>query len=30
MSERGFPGNRVEAKRAGMMATMAKLGRGPL
>jgi hypothetical protein len=24
ISERGFPGNRVELKRAGMIATMAK------
>jgi hypothetical protein len=29
-SERGFPGKRVEAKRAGMIATMAKSPRGAL
>src|SRR5688572_20784821 len=29
MSERGFPGRRMDAKRAGMMATMAKIGWGP-
>jgi hypothetical protein len=30
MSERGFPGRRVDAKRAGMIATMAKISPGAL
>src|SRR5512137_1415988 len=29
ISERGFPGSRVDAKRAGMIATMANSGSGP-
>jgi hypothetical protein len=29
MSERGFPGSRVDAKRAGMIATMTKISLGP-
>jgi hypothetical protein len=29
ITERGFPGRRVDAKRAGMMATMANFSRGP-
>jgi hypothetical protein len=30
ITERGFPGRRVEAKRAGMIATMAKISPGAL
>jgi hypothetical protein len=30
ISERGFPGRRVDAKRAGMIATMAKFSPGAL